>query len=339
MLRSPAVSSRAEGDDAQGAPATPLSAAFLEELAAAFARERPQGSPLWNFLVAYMQLERAFGTPPPSHVPAPRADGGADAAQLGSGAADGVAGAARRMGRRLLGSGGAVDDGMRQRLEALERAMGDVVEAFRFLAARVAHLEEQQARRELPLSGAGALVPPADLSPWAAVILDVLASLEPEAAVVHAECGRGELLAELAGRFGAARGVEPLADRAAAADGRGLPVWIGEVAPFLSDCPSGSIGALVLSGVVDRVPVASLVGLVDLVADRLAPGGVLVVLSGPEASATWSPVARDLVAGRPLQGETWALLLRRGGFEDVVQLARPADVAGGTVAVVGRRPR
>jgi hypothetical protein len=306
----------------------PLSAAFLEELAAAFARERPQGSPLWNFLVAYMQLEREFGTPPPSHVPVARAESGADAAQL-----------ARRMGRRLLGSGGAADATTRQRLEALERAMGDIVEAFRFLAARVAHLEEERARRELPLTGVGALVPPADLSPWAPAIVDLLASLGPEAAVVHAECGRGELLAGLAGRFAAARGVEPLADRAAVADGRGLPVWIGDVVPFLAAAPSGSVDALVLSGVVDRVPTASLVGLVDLAADRVAPGGVLVVLSDPDAPATWSSAARDLVAGRPLQGETWALLLRRAGFEDVGELTRPADAPAGAAGVAGRRPR
>jgi hypothetical protein len=82
---------------------------------------------------------------------------------------------------------------------------------------------------------------------------------------------------------------------------------------------------LVLSGVVDRLPVSALVRLLAQCRRTLAPGAPLVVVTEPAgAEEMWESEASDLLTGRPLHGATWGLLLERAGFTTVNRFDEPA---------------
>jgi hypothetical protein len=81
----------------------------------------------------------------------------------------------------------------------------------------------------------------------------------------------------------------------------------------------GDLGAVVLRGCVERRPTGELLELVDLVASRLAPGGVIVVCSvSPE---TWgrarTEIEADLAIGRPLHASTWESVLAARHFSGI----------------------
>ena len=90
-----------------------------------------------------------------------------------------------------------------------------------------------------------------------------------------------------------------------------------------------SLGGLVLSGVVDRLPLHALVALLARARIALQPGApIVVVASDPEQQGTWSGVvAQDLVGPRPLHAQTWELLLQRAGFVAVAPLDASGPVA------------
>ena len=130
-------------------------AAALRE---AFTRLAPQGSDAWNFLAAFTHLGDRYG---PYHP--------------GASALSDAVSASRTEGRRT----GALDrlrprrdrcprpgDGNGEKTE-LEEAMGHVVEAFRFLSARVETLEARLAAQDRPVEGAAWLVPARELGAWA----------------------------------------------------------------------------------------------------------------------------------------------------------------------------
>ena len=73
---------------------------------------------------------------------------------------------------------------------------------------------------------------------------------------------------------------------------------------------------MVLSGSVQWVSPNRRQRLVELLATRLAVGGVLVIHSAtPEHwAASASPVVTDLAPGRPLHAETWSHLFGTRGF-------------------------
>ena len=75
---------------------------------------------------------------------------------------------------------------------------------------------------------------------------------------------------------------------------------------------AAALDGVVLSGVVDAMATPERDALVALVADRLAPDGVLVVhsLSPSGWAAEDAPPEADLVAGHPLRPGTWAHVLR-----------------------------
>jgi hypothetical protein len=212
-----------------------------------------------------------------------------------------------------------------------------VIEALRFLGARVEWLEDAVARRSTPVDAVGALAPTPPVS-WVRPVTDWLVALGPDSPVLHGECGDGELVVALAAAGIDASGVEPRGDTAWQAADQGAPVVVGELPDLLGAQPPGSLGGLVLSGVVDRLAIDELVALVEVSATRLADGApVVVVGTSPEVVSGWDAVARDLLPGRPLHPETWGLLLARAGFVDVGRLEGGSD--GGPVYVVtARRP-
>ena len=103
---------------------------------------------------------------------------------------------------------------------------------------------------------------------------------------------------------------------------QGCSVTIAEASEHLASRPDGSAGGVVLSGVVDRLPLHALLPLLaqsrrvlrhgaparrDLRARRRRPRG----RDAP---------AQDLIDGRPLHEATWEMLLQRAGFVEVAPL-------------------
>jgi hypothetical protein len=279
-----------------------------EALHEAFARLAPQGSDAWNFLSAFTILGDRYG---PYH---PGASGLSDALEADRQAA-GRRGRRDRL-RRDRGAGPTPGE-----KSELEDALGHVVEAFRFLSARVATLEERLAAGDRPVEGAAWLVPARELGPWTGPVAAHVLALTPGGTVVHADCGEGALLEALSGRGAVARGVEPRGAVALRALERGCDVTIAEASEDLAGRPPGSAGGIVLSGVVDRLPLHALLPLLTQCRQSLARTAPLVVVTEPGDSAgAREAAASDVVDGRPLHEATWEMLLDRAGFVDVAPL-------------------
>jgi SAM-dependent methyltransferase len=178
-----------------------------------------------------------------------------------------------------------------------------------------------------------------------------------EGRVLHAECGNGWLVQALTDAGCDVYGVD--ADRAAVPIDSELELRVDDPLDHLGVLPDGALGALVVSGIVDRFPAPALTSLVSLARARVAPGGRFVVVGTDPR--TWragvDPVLADLSPGRPLYAETWSHLLSAHGFADVgAESGAVTDVIGdgfderthrlaelvvgrGTYVVVGTRPR
>jgi hypothetical protein len=196
---------------------------------------------------------------------------------------------------------------------------GAITRAVRLLGRRVDALERvtvkaaEQSLAEIIERRAGA-----DLTPWLDVVSTALAGVDGR--VLHAECGSGALLARLVADGRDAYGIEPTEALAMAAAQMGLDVRADDVLTHLRAVPEGALAGLVLSGAVDCLPLGSVLELADLATAKLAPGGLLVVLSSSPAAWARSldPVISDLSPGRPLHPETWRELLQHRGFTDAV---------------------
>ena len=150
----------------------------------------------------------------------------------------------------------------------------------------------------------------------------------PGGPIVHADCGEGSLLHALAEGGADALGVEPRGGVALRALEGGCAVTIGEASERLASSASGSLGGVVLSGVVDRLPLHAVLPLLAQCRRTLALGAPLVVVV--ESALTVEqrePAARD-VSWRPLHRETWELLLDRSGFVDIAPVSGAADADG-----------
>lgn len=193
------------------------------------------------------------------------------------------------------------------------------VRATRALGERVAGVEEQLAEWRPEADDPKDRPPVAvDLSAWETTVLEALGSRRGR--VLHAECGEGALVRVLMASGLDAYGVEPrgpLVDAAAAA---GVEAWPDDPLEHLAAMADGFLDGLVLSGCVDRLPLGRQRRLLELAATKLAPGASLVVVAAsPEAwAAEFPPLEVDLAPGRPLHATTWAHLLERMRFSDVV---------------------
>jgi hypothetical protein len=309
------VSPPSFGDDDPEQVDEAAKANATEALRAAFARLSPQGSDPWNFMGAFTQLADRFG---PDH---PGASAMAEQLQAPARAASRLS-RLRRAGGSGANEGGSDTD--------LDEAMAIVVEAFRFLSARVRTLEEQLGRLDTPLRGPAWIAPAAELGSWSDVVAPVIVGSRPNGDVLHADCGDGGLLSTLQAAGISTIGIEPRGRIALGPLERGLRVRICEVAEVLPGIATGTLGALVLSGVVDRLPVHEVTPLLAQARRALSAGALIVIIaSEPElVGNTWSPVRADLVSGRPLHEVTWATLLANAGFEASSVLQAPGGESG-----------
>jgi hypothetical protein len=217
--------------------------------------------------------------------------------------------------------------------------MGHVVEAFRFLSARVETLEARLAAQDRPVDGAAWLVPARELGPLVAPVAAHVMASGPRGVIIHADCGQGDLLHVLHERGAESHGVEPRGAVALRAIEHGCSVTIAEASEYLASLAEGAAGGLVLSGVVDRLPLYALLPLLARSRRALQRGARLVLVSEDVASLqARAASAQDLVAGRPLHEATWELLLQRAGFVEVAPL--PTGTEGdGRVALSAVAPR
>ncbi len=142
--------------------------------------------------------------------------------------------------------------------------------------------------------------------------------LSGEGPVLDVGCGRGELLALLREAGIEARGVDADADMVAYARGEGLDVEQTDAVAYLETLEDGSLGSIFAGQVVEHLPPATLVRLLELAARKLRPGGMFVA----ETINPLSPLAlrsyfADLTHAQPLVPETLALLARQAGFREV----------------------
>ncbi len=287
-------------------------------LRAAFGRLQPQGSDAWNFLAAFTHLGDRYGPYQPG------ASGLSELLDAPDRTQRGRAGRRGRMARRKGGHDRETPD---QEQTELEQAMAQVVEAFRFLSARVRTLEERLARQDRPVDGPSWLIPAEELGQWVDPVVAHIVSTTPGGEVLHGDCGEGLLLSALHQAGVTALGVEPRGSLALRALERGQSVTINEVAEEVADRPPASLGGLVLSGAVDRLPLHALIALLSHSRRALTLGAPIVVVT-TERSATearWGTAALDLIDGRPLHAQTWQVLLERAGFVDVAPLRGKAD--------------
>jgi hypothetical protein len=294
--------------------------AVTEALNAAFTRLQPQNSDTWNFLANFVQMADRYG-PAPSE--------GSELTRL----LEGTTGTSVRRGppgrRRKVAAADAPTE--------VQEAMTQVVEAFRFLSARVRTLEERLAREDRPVEGAAWLIPALELGHWVAPIVAYLVARDPVGTVLHADCGEGQLLGALQQAGLAARGVEPRGGVALRALEQGRPVSMTEVIEDLSGAPAGSLGGLVLSGVVDRLPLHAMVLLLAEARRVLAPGAPIVVVGTDPAQARGAGevVGADLLVPSLLHARTWEVLLDRAQFAGVAPLAAgPPDGRFAVTALV-----
>ncbi|MFL6039081.1 MAG: methyltransferase domain-containing protein [Gaiellaceae bacterium] len=148
------------------------------------------------------------------------------------------------------------------------------------------------------------------------------------APVLDVGCGRGELVGLLRDAGIEARGIDADADMVAYARGEGLDVEQADAVDYLARLPDVSLGGIFMGQVVEHLPPNVLVHALELAAQKLQPGGLLVA----ETINPLSPIAlrnyyADLTHSQPLVPETLALLARQAGFAttDVRFLNEPAD--------------
>ena len=137
------------------------------------------------------------------------------------------------------------------------------------------------------------------------------------APVLDVGCGRGELLALLSAAGIEARGVDADPDMVAFARGAGVDVEQADLLDHLDGLPDASLGGIFAGQVVEHLPPAALVRLLELSHVKLRPGGVLVL----ETINPLSPLAlrnyfADLTHAQPLVPATLELLARQAGFRE-----------------------
>jgi hypothetical protein len=149
---------------------------------------------------------------------------------------------------------------------------------------------------------------------WVTHAVDAVA--EAPGRILHSACGDGWLVRRIGQAGGDAYGV----DARVAPVERGLLLGSDlreeALADHLRAVAGAGLAGVVLSATVEGVAGGERDHLLNLLATRLAPGGVLVIhsLTRQRWEAPDAPFEADLAPGRPLRSETWCHLLEQRGY-------------------------
>jgi hypothetical protein len=280
-----------------------------DELGAAFARVAPEAALGGDVDVLLDQAEESASIDP--HVPV---DGGGPAAV-----------AVRRLLRK------AMYWYMAFVTRQVGQFAGSLSRATRLMETRLRALEAGERATPLVDAERARLEPGhADASELAA-IRDALAGCSGP--VLLTDAGRDDLAAQLRG-VGDIVGVDEDPRSVVRCRAAGVATVLAGPVEHLRSLAPGSVGAVVLRGIVERSDPEACLVLADLCSRAVVPSGRLVVVS-PDPAA-WSrgevSIDADLAGCRPLSAATWAHLLRTRGFDDVATVE-----CGATYCVVGRR--
>jgi SAM-dependent methyltransferase len=137
--------------------------------------------------------------------------------------------------------------------------------------------------------------------------------------VVDLGCGRGELLELLRERGVPAYGVEVEGDFIDILRERGLDVVVQDALAHLQRLDPGAVDAVVALHLIEHLPSAALVGLVQEVARILNDGGILILETpNPESVVAGSVnFHRDPTHQQPVHPDTLTFLCENAGFQDV----------------------
>lgn len=143
--------------------------------------------------------------------------------------------------------------------------------------------------------------------------------LTHHAPVLDLGCGRGELVGALAASGVAARGVDLDAESVAEARARGRDVQQADALEEVRAADPGSLGAIVAIHFAEHLELDPLLELLELSAQRLRPGGVLIAETPNPASliVLGNSYILDPTHIRPLHPSLLVFLCERAGFRDV----------------------
>jgi Methionine biosynthesis protein MetW len=275
-----------------------LPADFERELDLAFARYAPVDAVEGDFdsIVAKLEVSTVIDTEASTESSRP------GVAQIKTGVAKAVGWYVRHVASQTSGLFHATAKAL--------RLLGDRVDALEAGSPAAA----TRAWREVRTSRATNPLPP---GPWDNLLIETMKAAPGR--VLHGECGDGSLVAALQAAGVDAYGVEPDDDLALDAADRADDVRADDVVGHLRLLSPASLGGLVLSGCVERLPAGTVADLADMASAKLAPGGAIAIVSGhPDAWRTSrDPVEVDLSPGRPLHPETWEAILSSRPFEQV----------------------
>ena len=135
--------------------------------------------------------------------------------------------------------------------------------------------------------------------------------------VVDLGCGRGEFLALLLDQGIEAWGVDISTEMLQVARARGVDARHQDLREHLESLAEGSVGGFFMGHVVEHLPRTALARLAELVASRLAPGGVVVVETlNPACQFALAPFAMDLTHEWFVHPQTLQFILEAHGLSD-----------------------
>jgi O-antigen chain-terminating methyltransferase len=142
-----------------------------------------------------------------------------------------------------------------------------------------------------------------------------VADFEGAAPVLDVGCGRGELLSLLREAGIGATGIDRDPDMVDLCRAEGLDVEQGDAIAHLEGLDGESLGGVFAAQVLEHLPPAPLVRLLELARAKLRPGGILVAETmNPLSLVALKNYFADLTHAQPLVPETLVLLARQAGF-------------------------
>ncbi len=151
-------------------------------------------------------------------------------------------------------------------------------------------------------------VPEADLELCRAVSQNLRFVDKPVAVV---SCGGGAIVAALVEAGAVAHGVDEMGAAVMAGANLGLDLRVGSPLEHFGDFADSTLGAVVLTRVIERQGIVDLVLLIDEALRCVAPSGAIVVAVAEPTGRTG--IEAELLAGKGLSPQTWAHLLKQRG--------------------------